>query len=112
MKVQVKDIEFPEYARLMILRLVTNSGGNMKIEIPLRILDEAGINIEKGESLEVEIKKKLEDMNTWDIVYSCKAYMEREKKTLISCGGLQISIDSDIVDVRPGENIYIFIKKL
>ncbi|MCD6562347.1 MAG: hypothetical protein J7K23_00335 [Thermoproteales archaeon] len=112
METRVENIESPEYAKIIVLRLVTDKGNSIRVDVPLRLLDEAGIRIEKDDLINIEIKRELVDMDSWDIVYSCKAYMEREGRTLISCGGLQVSLDSSLIDTRPGERVYIYIKKV
>ncbi|RLF08728.1 MAG: hypothetical protein DRJ64_00190 [Thermoprotei archaeon] len=113
MRAYVHDVDTPEYAKIKILRLSVNEGKSVRIDVPIRLLEEAGIDIRKGDEVIVEFRRSLEDLEQWDIVYSCKAYMEKEKKTLISCGGLQISLDTELLleEIRPGSKIYVYIRK-
>ena len=112
MKAQVKSVESPEYARIIVLRLAIDDGKSIKIDIPIKLLDEAGIKIGEGDNIEIELKDRLEDTESWNIIYSCKVYMERGGKMLISCGGLQASLDSSLVDIRTEEKIYIYVRKI
>ena len=49
METRVENIESPEYAKIIVLRLVTDKGNSIRVDVPLRLLDEAGIRIEKDD---------------------------------------------------------------
>lgn len=97
MKGTLKEIDTLHYAHVKRL-VIKVRGGSVAVEIPEKILEDAGWTPSIGDTLEIEIsREKPGDLDKWDIVMGGDVYFKREegKKVYASLGGLKLAIEGE-----------------
>ncbi len=116
MKGTLKEIDTLHYAHVKRL-VVKVRGGNVAVEIPEKILEDAGWTPSIGDSVELDVaKEKPGDLDKWDIVMGGDVYFKREeeKKIYASLGGLKLMIEGEkFYDAfNVDDKIYLLLKAL
>jgi len=113
MLVRVEGLEKLSYAKVTRLRL-SNGQRRMEVEIPDRVLAEAGLSPGEGDLLEVETRKELGDMKDWDIVMQGEVYLKKSSppRVYASLWGLQLILEDPeaLENFNIGDKLYLFLR--
>lgn len=115
MIVRVRKLSKLDYARVTRITLEADREES-EVEIPDKILREAGLTLSEGDSLEVETSKEAGNLDEWDIVMSGEVYLKagNPPRVYASLGGLQLVLKSerDYERFQVGERVYIKLRKV
>lgn len=107
---KVRKIIRLDYARVQRLTLETEAG-EMEVEIPDKILREAGFAPSEGGIVEVETSKEAGSIEEWDIVMGGEVYFKTSSPSRVyaSLGGLQLVLkgEKDSERFQAGDKIYV-----
>jgi len=111
----LKDVDTLHYAHVKKLSIKVR-GGLITVEIPEKVLDDAGWTPRPGDSVELEISgEKPRDLDRWDIVMGGDVYLKKEegKRVYASLGGLRLIVDGEkFYDAyNVDDRIYFSLKK-
>ncbi|MEZ0345443.1 MAG: hypothetical protein ABWK01_02715 [Infirmifilum sp.] len=110
MKGRIKAMEALSYADVTRFRIELE-GGVLEVEIPLKLLQDVGVNPEVGTKVEVELSAKPEELEPWQIVLAGEVYLKQEAQGTLyaSAGGLQIVMPTKILtdNIDVGGKVYL-----
>ncbi len=113
MLARVESLEKLSYAKVTRLRL-GDGQKKVEVEIPDRVLAEAGLTPGEGDLLEVEVRKELGDTRDWDIVMRGEVYLKRSNppRVYVSLWGLQLVLEDPeaLKNFDIGDKLYLFIR--
>uniref|UniRef100_A0A7C4F7Z4 Uncharacterized protein n=1 Tax=Thermofilum pendens TaxID=2269 RepID=A0A7C4F7Z4_THEPE len=113
MLARVESLEKLSYAKVTRLRL-GDGQRKVEVEIPDRVLAEAGLTPGEGDLLEVEVRKELGDTRDWDIVMRGEVYLKRSNppRVYVSLWGLQLVLEDPeaLKNFDIGDKLYLFIR--
>lgn len=98
-RLKVLGIEGYDYADILALEM---EGENVRarLELPLKILEEAGWTPSRGEEVNLELAEELGQLNDWEIVLSGKLLRSGEEEVTYSFGGLLFTLRGAVAN-RP-----------
>lgn len=106
----VENVSRPDYAKIAVA-LIKTDRGSIRVDLPLRVLEEAEVDLREGSAVEVEVSGEVGDIDEWKIALSGRVYAIGEDKILASFGGLQAVIeDPELLErFRVGDKIYLLL---
>lgn len=111
---RVRKISRLDYARVTRLTLEAETG-EVEVEIPDKILREAGLTLSEGDPLIVEAAKEAGSLDEWDVVMVGEVYLKASNpfRVYASLGGLQLVLRSekDYERFQVGERVYVKLKR-
>ncbi|MEM0093656.1 MAG: hypothetical protein QW753_04715 [Thermofilum sp.] len=103
-----------DYARVARIALKAE-WGEVEVEIPERVLREAGLALSEGDSVNVEVAKEAGSLDEWDVVMGGEVYLKASNpfRVYASLGGLQLVLKSerDYERFQVGEKVYVKLRK-
>uniref|UniRef100_A0A7C1P170 Uncharacterized protein n=1 Tax=Thermofilum pendens TaxID=2269 RepID=A0A7C1P170_THEPE len=113
MLVRVEGLEKLGYARVTRLRL-GDGQRRVEVEIPDKVLAEAGLSPSDGDLFEVEARKEPLDLKDWDIVMQGEVYLKRSNppRVYASLWGLQLVLEDPEApeSFNIGDKVYLCIR--
>ncbi|RLF05007.1 MAG: hypothetical protein DRK00_05470 [Thermoprotei archaeon] len=107
MRAVVTSVERYDYAK--VLRVGMKAGeAELKLELPLKVLEEVGWRPSEGDEVEVELAGEKGDLEEWDIVLSGRLLSAEGRLITYSFGGLLCTIEGARLETP--ERVYLRLK--
>lgn len=91
MRAVVTSVERYDYARVLCIGMKSGEA-ELKLELPLKILEEVGWRPSEGDEVEVELASERGSLEGWDIVLSGRLLSTEGQAITYSFGGLLCTI--------------------
>lgn len=115
MQVRVERVSRLHYAR--VIRVAMSSGdGEIELEVPEKVLREAGLSLKEGDALELEVAKERGELDNWDLVMTGEVYLKLSNppRVYASLGGLQLVLkrENSYEEFRVGDKVYVKVRRM
>lgn len=100
----MSSVESYDYAKVVALTM-SGEGFEVRLELPLRVVEEVGWEIAAGSELELELSTNAEDLDAWEVVLSGKLLKASESGVTFTFGGLLCTVKG--AEVKPLEKVYL-----
>ena len=104
MRLRVSSIETYDYAKVAALTM-SGEGFEVRLELPLQVLDETGWEPAAGDELELELSADAGDVDAWEIVLSGTLLKAGENEVTYTFGGLLCTVKG--AEVKPFKKVYL-----
>jgi len=107
----IAGIEALKYADVARIKIEAEEGLAV-VELPVKILREAGVEPAQGMQVELRVDATPSDLESWDIVLGAEVYSRQESQNalLASAGGLQVVFPESIAKDTAGVGSKVYIK--
>lgn len=104
MRLRVSSVETYDYAKVAALTM-SGEGFEVRLELPLRVLNEVGWEPAAGDELELELSADAGDVDAWEVVLSGTLLKAGESEATYTFGGLLCTVKG--AEVKPFKKVYL-----
>ncbi|ABL77759.1 hypothetical protein Tpen_0350 [Thermofilum pendens Hrk 5] len=89
---------------------IAGDGVEVEVEIPVRVLREAGLGLREGVEVVFEVAREAGSIDEWSVVMQGEVYLKKEGESAVyaSLGGLQLVVKSPKIynEFNVGDKVY------
>jgi hypothetical protein len=104
-KLRVTSVELYDYTKVAALAMSGEGGAEVRLELPLQVVDEVGWGPKAGDEVELELSASAGDLDAWDIVLSGSLLKAGEGAVTFTFGGLLCTVRG--AGIEPLKRVYL-----
>lgn len=105
MKLRVASVELYDYTRVAALTMSGEEGVEVRLELPIQVVDEVGWSPKVGDEVELELSASAGNLDAWDIVLSGRPLKAGGGAVTFTFGGLLCTVKG--VGAEPPKRLFL-----